>query len=99
MVEFTGTDLAVSKVGGIHMATKKIQAALLSFTLLLPAGSAFAATHHHHRHHRHHYSQTRGAVIGAVAGAAIDHKQPIKGAIVGAAVGEGVQIYRNHKAH
>jgi len=82
------------------MASKKIQAALLSFSLLLPAGSTFAATHHHHyRHHRHHYSQTRGAVIGAVAGAAIDHHQPLKGALVGAAVGEGVQIFRNHKAH
>jgi hypothetical protein len=81
------------------MASKKIQAALLSVSLLLPAGSTFAATHHHHRHHRHHYSQARGAVIGAVAGAAIDHHQPIKGALVGAAVGEGVQILRNHKAH
>jgi hypothetical protein len=83
------------------MATKKIQAALLSFSLLLPASSAFARTHHYRHvvHHRHHYSQTRGAVIGAVAGAAIDHHQPIKGALVGAAVGEGVQIFRNHKAH
>ena len=81
------------------MASKKIQAALLSFSLLLPAGSTFAATHHHHRHHRHYYSQMRGAVIGAVAGAAIDHHQPLKGAVVGAAVGEGVQIFRNHKAH
>lgn len=81
------------------MATKKIQVALLSVTLLLPAGSAFAKTHHHYRHqHRHHYSQARGAIIGAVAGAAIDHKQPIKGAVIGAAVGEGVQILRNHKA-
>ena len=81
------------------MATKKIQAALLSLTLLLPAGSAFARTHHVRNHHRHHYSQARGAVIGAVAGAAIDHHQPIKGALVGAAVGEAVQILRNHKAH
>jgi hypothetical protein len=82
------------------MASKKIQAALLSVSLLLPAGSTFAMTHHHYRHHhRHHYSQARGAIIGAVAGAAIDHHQPIKGAIVGAAVGEGVQILRNHKAH
>jgi len=82
------------------MATKKIQATLLSLALLLPAGSTFAATHHrHYRHyHRHHYSQTRGAVIGAVAGAAIDHHQPLKGALIGAAVGEGVQIIRNHKA-
>lgn len=78
------------------MATKrstKIQAAVLSLALLVPAGSAFART----RHHRHHYSQTRGAVIGAVAGAAIDHKKPLKGALIGAAVGEGVQIIRNHK--
>jgi hypothetical protein len=82
------------------MASKKIQAALLSVSLLLPAGSAFARTHHYrHVHHRHHYSQARGAVIGAVAGAAIDHHQPIKGALIGAAVGEGVQIIRNHKAH
>jgi Glycine-zipper domain len=81
------------------MATKKLQATLLSFALLLPAGSALASTHHHYRHHRHHYSQARGAVIGAVAGAAIDHHQPIKGAIIGGVVGEGVQIIRNHKAH
>ena len=77
------------------MATKsmRIQAALLSLALMAPAGSAFART----RHHRHHYSQTRGAVIGAVAGAAIDHKKPLKGALIGAAVGEGVQILRNHQ--
>jgi hypothetical protein len=81
------------------MIARKIQATLLSFALLLPAGNALAVTHHHHRHHRHHYSQARGAVIGAVAGAAIDHHQPVKGALVGAAVGEGVQILRNHHAH
>jgi hypothetical protein len=80
------------------MATKKIQAAMLSVALLLPAGSTFARTHHYRTYHRHHYSQARGAVIGAVAGAAIDHHQPIKGALIGAAVGEGVQIIRNHKA-
>jgi hypothetical protein len=79
------------------MATKKIQAAMLSLALLLPAGSTFAATHYHHYRHRHHYSQTRGAVIGAVAGAAVDHHQPLKGALVGAALGEGVQMIRNHK--
>ena len=82
------------------MATKKLQALVLSFALLAPAGSAFARTHHYHYyHHRHHYSQARGAVIGAVAGAAIDHRQPLKGALVGAAVGEGVQILRNHHSH
>jgi hypothetical protein len=82
------------------MANKKIQAALLSFALLLPAGSMFAQTYHHSRYHsyRHHYSQTRGAVIGAVAGAAIDHRQPLKGALIGGVIGEGVQALRNHNA-
>jgi hypothetical protein len=81
------------------MATNKIQAAVLSFALLLPAGSTFAATHHyrHHYYHHHHYSQTRGAVIGAVAGAVVDHRQPLKGALIGGALGEGVQMIRNHK--
>lgn len=91
------------------MVNRKIQATLLSFALLLPAGGAFARTHHYHHHYRtqnhyrtqtyrHHYSQTRGAVIGAVAGAAIDHHQPIKGAIIGGLLGEGVQSIRNHNA-
>jgi len=71
----------------------KIQAAVLSLALMAPAGSAFART----RHHRHHYSQTRGAVVGAVAGAAIDHHKPLKGALIGAAVGDAVQAVRNHR--
>lgn len=80
------------------MFARKLQAAVLGLALLLPAGSTFAATRHH-RHHRHHYSQTRGAAVGAVAGAVIDHHQPLKGAAVGAAVGLGVQALRNHKEH
>lgn len=76
--------------------TTKIQAAVLALTLLAPAEGAFAATKHHRRH-RHHYSQTRGAVVGAIAGAAIDHKKPLKGALIGAAVGNAVQQVRNHK--
>ncbi|HXH42163.1 MAG TPA: hypothetical protein VNN08_26295 [Thermoanaerobaculia bacterium] len=82
------------------MATRKIQATLLSFALLLPVGSAFAQTNHYRHYHtyRHHYSQTRGAVIGAVAGAAIDHRQPLKGALIGGVLGEGVQALRNHNA-
>ena len=71
----------------------RIQAAVLSLALMVPAGSAFAKT----RHHRHHYSQTRGAVVGAVAGAAIIHKKPLKGALIGAAVGDAVQAVRNHR--
>ena len=73
--------------------TSRIQAAVLSLALMVPAGSAFART----RHHRHHYSQTRGVVVGAVAGAAIDHHKPLKGALIGAAVGDAVQAVRNHR--
>ena len=82
---------------------KRFQAAALSMMLMLPAGSAFAMTHHHARHtsygttHRHHYSQGRGAVIGGVAGAVIDRRHPVQGAVIGAAVGTGVQVVRNHK--
>jgi hypothetical protein len=71
----------------------RIQAAVLSLALMVPAGSAFART----RHHRHHYSQTRGVVVGAVAGAAIDHHKPLKGALIGGAIGGAVQALRNHK--
>jgi hypothetical protein len=80
------------------MVNKKIQATLLSFALLLPAGTTFAQTHYYRHTYRHHYSQTRGAVIGAVAGAAIDHRQPLKGALIGGLLGEGVQSLRNHNA-
>jgi uncharacterized protein YcfJ len=48
---------------------------------------------HHHRHH--HYSETRGTAVGAVAGALIDHKQPLKGAVVGGLIGNVVQKVRN----
>jgi hypothetical protein len=83
------------------MTTRKIQAALLSLSLLLPAAGAFAQPHHYYYQHRHyhHYSQTRGAVIGAVSGAVIDHRQPLKGALIGGALGEGVQMLRNHHKH
>ncbi len=78
--------------------SKMIQAAMLSLSLALPASDALAVTRHHVvRYHRHHYSQTRGAVIGAVAGAVIDHKKPLQGALIGAAVGDAVQMVRNHK--
>ncbi|MGZ4778986.1 MAG: glycine zipper family protein [Thermoanaerobaculia bacterium] len=73
--------------------TNRIQAVVLSVALLLPAGGAFART----KHHRHHYSRTRGAAVGAVAGALIDHKKPLKGALIGAAAGNVVQEIRNHK--
>ena len=80
---------------------KSIQAAVLSFALMLPAANTFAYTHHktthHYRVHKHHYSQTRGAIVGGVAGAVIDHRHPLTGALIGAAVGDGVQVVRNHK--
>lgn len=75
--------------------TSRFQAAVLSFALLLPAAPMFARTHH--RVHRHHYSQTRGALVGAAAGAVIDHRHPLTGALVGAAAGDAVQVIRNHK--
>ena len=77
------------------MSTKKIQAAVLSLALLVPADAAFARTHHK----KHHYSQTRGALIGAAAGAVIAHHHAVKGAVVGAALGEAIQYERNKKAH
>ena len=72
----------------------KIQAAVLSLSLLLPASGAFATTRHHHKHH---YSRTRGTAVGAVAGALIDHKKPLKGALIGGALGNVVQEIRNKK--
>jgi uncharacterized protein YcfJ len=71
--------------------TSTLSAAVLSLALMLP-GSAFATTHHH-RHHK--YSQTRGTVVGAVAGAVIDHKHPVVGAVVGGALGNVIQHERS----
>jgi hypothetical protein len=100
-----GILLALSEGQETMQMTKKttrLQAAVLSFALLLPAGSSFASTHYRYTRHRrqqHHYSQTRGVVVGAVAGAAIDHHKPLQGALIGAAVGDAVQIIRNKKHH
>jgi phage tail tape-measure protein len=86
------------------MVSKRIQAAVLSLTLLLPAEAALARTRNHRvdrtyatQSRPHHYSQTRGALIGAAVGAAIGHKSPVKGALIGAAVGTGVQYERNRQ--
>ena len=74
---------------------RAIQATVLSVALALPASDALAVTRHHVRHtavihhHRHHYSETRGTAVGAVAGAVIDHKQPLKGAVIGGVLGNG----------
>ena len=87
---------------------RKIQAAVLSLVLLTPAEGAFAATRHYRRHHRtyyttttyrvhrHHYSETRGTVVGAAAGALIDHHKPLQGALIGGVLGNVVQKVRNH---
>jgi hypothetical protein len=83
--------------------SKKLQAAVLALAILAPAESAFAVTRHHrvrtysHVRHRKHYSQAGGALVGAAAGAIIDHRHPLTGALVGAAAGEGVQYYRNKR--
>jgi len=80
---------------------RAIQATVLSIGLALPASDALAVTRHRVRHtavvhhHRHHHSETRGTAVGAVAGALIDHKQPLKGAVVGGLLGNIVQKVRN----
>jgi len=84
--------------------SKKIQAAVLSLALFVPANAAFARTHHRRTYsstyHRKHYSQTGGALVGAAAGALIDHRHPLTGAVIGAAAGDLVQYERNkHVRH
>lgn len=77
------------------MSTKKLQAAILAATLLVPASTAFGNdwTKHH--------SRTRGATIGAAAGALLGPP----GMVAGAAIGNGVQHMRHtaakshHKTH
>lgn len=94
------------EVKGMTSLSTKIQAAVLSLALFVPANAAFARTHHHHRrtysttYHRKHYSQTGGALVGAAAGALIDRRHPLTGALVGAAAGDLVQYERNkHVKH
>lgn len=70
--------------------TRKLQAAVLTTALMLPAGTAVAQVSWSKPD-----SRTKGTVIGAVAGAIVGGK---KGAVVGAAVGNGVQAYR-HSQH
>ena len=77
------------------MIKRKLQAAVLSAALLLPAGSAFANDWSKPD------SRTKGTVVGAVAGALVGGK---KGAVIGAAVGNSVQAvrhtqHRHHKRH
>jgi hypothetical protein len=70
------------------LAMRRIQAAVLSATLLIPATSAFGNdwTKRH--------SRTRGTTIGAAAGSLLGPP----GIVVGAAVGNGVQAVRHHNA-
>ncbi len=66
----------------------KIGAVVLSSSLLLTAGSAFA------NQWSKPHSRTRGAVIGAAAGAVLGPP----GMIAGAAIGNGVQAARHSQA-
>lgn len=70
------------------LISKKLQAAILSAALILPAGAAFANDWSKPD------SRTKGTVIGAVAGALVGGT---KGAVVGAAVGNGVQAVRHNQ--
>ncbi len=72
------------------MITRKLQAAVLTAALLLPAEAAFAQVSWSKPD-----SRTKGTVIGAVAGGLLGGR---KGAVVGAVVGNGVQAYR-HNTH
>ena len=67
--------------------TRKLQAAVLSTALLLPAVPAVAQVSWAKPD-----SRTKGTVIGAVAGGLVAGR---KGALVGAVVGNGVQAYRH----
>lgn len=72
--------------------TRKLQAALLTTALLVPASSAMAQVSWSKPD-----SRTKGTVIGAVAGGLLGGT---KGAIIGGAVGNGVQAYRHrHNPH
>lgn len=74
----------------------RIQASILALALLLPAGNMFAKTHHvRHAKKHHHYSRTRGTLVGAAAGALIDHRDPVTGAVVGGVIGNVVQHERS----
>jgi len=74
------------------MITRKLQAAVLTAALLLPAEAAFAQVSWSKPD-----SRTKGTVVGAVAGGLIGGK---KGAVIGAVVGNGVQAYRGkHNPH
>ena len=70
--------------------TRKLQAAVLTGALLLPAGTAVAQVSWSKPD-----SRTKGTVIGAIAGGLVAGK---KGAVAGAALGNGVQAYR-HSQH
>ena len=71
------------------MITRKIQAAVLTAALLLPAEAAFAQVSWSKPD-----SRTKGTVIGAVAGGLLGGK---KGAVIGAVAGNGVQAYRHNQ--
>jgi MFS family permease len=71
------------------LISRRIQAAVLSAALLLPAATAFGNDWSKPR------SRTRGTAIGAAAGAVLGPP----GAVVGAAVGNGVQYVRSKQHH
>jgi hypothetical protein len=76
------------------MSTKvkmRLQAALLSAGLLLPASSTFAMSRSQPGVHRH------GALAGAAVGAMVDRHHRVKGAIIGATAGAIIQHHRNHQ--
>ncbi len=74
------------------LLNKRIQAAVMTAVLLLPAATAFGNDWSKHR------SRTKGTAIGAAAGAVVGG--PV-GAVAGGAIGNGVQYLRqqDHRHH
>ena len=84
LAEFGGEEVLIM----VSNISRKIQAALLSAAILLPAGSVFANDWSKPE------SRTRGTAIGAAAGAVLGPP----GIVAGAAIGNGIQAAR-HASH
>jgi hypothetical protein len=70
----------------------RLQAALVSAALLVPASSTFAMDRRSDPgYHRH------GALAGAAVGAVVDRHHRVRGAVIGATAGAIIQHHRNNK--
>jgi hypothetical protein len=70
----------------------RLQAALVSAALFLPASSTFAMGRRSDPGYHRHY-----ALAGAAVGATVDRRHRVRGAIMGATAGAIIQHHRNNK--